>query len=57
MSLSFSSLSRVKDFFLFLSRKGERGRVFAVFSVLFPSREGNFGLHSTPSNYSSFYGI
>jgi len=35
---------------------GERDRVFAVFFCHL-SREGNSGLHSTPSNYSRFYGI
>ena len=42
-------------FVFFLSRKGEWGLCFCcVFCPL--SREGNSGLHSTPSNYSSFYG-
>jgi len=43
---------RSRNFFLFLSRKGERGYVFAMF--LPPL--GNSGLHSTRFNYSSFYG-
>ena len=30
--------------------------MFLIFFCLL-SREGNFGLHSTPSNYSGFYGI
>jgi len=55
--VGLSSPSMVKKFFFFfLPQRGERGRVFAVFFAPF-SREGNSGLHSTPSNFSSFYGI
>jgi len=53
MSLDFPLLVWLINLF-FLSQRGERGRVFAVFFCPL-SREGNSGLHSTPSNYSSFY--
>ena len=54
MSLGFS-LSKVKNFFFSISEGGKGLCFCCVFCPL--SREGNSGLHSTPPNYSSFYGI
>ena len=45
-----SSSSKVKKFVFSVSEVGK------VLCFLPPSREGNPGLHSTPSNYSSVYG-
>ena len=56
MSLDFPLLVRSRIFFFFFCLGGGKGAVFLLcFCPL--SREGNSGLHSTPSNYSSFYGI
>ena len=62
MSLDFPLLVRSRNFYFFLCLGGGgegEGAVFLLcfYSVFAPlSREGNSGLHSTPSNYSSFYG-
>jgi len=54
--VGLSSPSKVKKFCFFSASEGEKGPCFCcVFRPL--SREGNSGLHSTPSNYSSFYGM
>jgi len=50
MLLGFS-LSKVKKFYIFSVSEGGRGCISSAFPAL--SREGNFGLHSTPPNYSS----
>ena len=53
--VGLSSPSKVKKFLFFFSLGRGKGAVFLLcFCPL--SREGNSGLHSTPSNYSSFYG-
>jgi len=55
MSLDFPLLVRSRNFCFFFCLGGGKGAVFLLcFCPL--SREGNSGLHSTPSNYSSFYG-
>ena len=55
MSLDFPLLVRSRIFCFFFCLGGGKGAVFLLcFCPL--SREGNSGLHSTPSNYSSFYG-
>jgi len=38
MSLDFPLLVWSRNLFLFLSRRGERGRVFAVFFAPFPEK-------------------
>jgi len=55
--VGLSSLSKVKKYlFIFFCLGGGKGAMFLLcFCPL--SREGNSGLHSTPSNYSSFYGM
>jgi len=56
MSLDFPLLVRSRNFCFFFCLGGGKGTVFLLcFCPL--SREGNSGLHSTRSNYSSFYGI
>ena len=54
--VGLSSLSRVKIFLSF-SVLGGGKRLCFLLCFLSPPREGNFGLHSTRFNYSSFYGI
>ena len=55
MSLDFPLLVRSRNFCFFFCLGGGKGAVFLL--CFYPlSREGNSGLHSTPSNYSSFYG-
>ena len=56
MSLGFPLSVWSRNFCFFSVSEEGKGLCFCcVFCPL--SREGNSGLHSTPSNYSSFYGI
>jgi len=56
MSLDFPLLVRSRNFCFFSVSEGGKGPCFCcVFCPL--SRERNSGLHSTQSNYSSFYGM
>ena len=55
--LSDFPLSERSNFFVFCVSRGEGAVFLLCFLPLQYSREGNFGLHSTRFNYSSFYGI
>ncbi|RPA90843.1 hypothetical protein L873DRAFT_380061 [Choiromyces venosus 120613-1] len=54
--VGLSSLSKVKKLLFFFLSWNREGLCFCCI-FYFLTREGNFGLHSTPSNYSSFYGM